>query len=57
MLRDYLNPDEGQKYKEIDYNRIEVERRVQHLPISNERKIAQCRADISNCKNFEELKR
>ena len=57
MLRDYLDPDEGQKYKNIDEKQIEIERNVVHLPMSLECKIAACRRDISKCANFEELKR
>lgn len=56
LLRDYLDPVKGKQYKDIDLARIELEKTVQHMPVSMERMAVECKLDIARCKNFAELK-
>ena len=55
ILRDYMT-DKGDKFKNIDLSRIEIEKSLKHMPISRERMTEQCKSDIAKCRNYNELK-
>lgn len=47
MLKDFLSPTRGSQYKDIDLERIELEKTIKHMPMSVERMTIQCKYDIA----------
>lgn len=37
MIKDYLSPNKCEQFKNIDLNRIELEKKIKHMPLSVER--------------------
>jgi len=58
MLKEFLSPERGNQYKfkNIDLDRVEIEAKIPHMPMSRERMTIQVKNEVSQCKNFDELK-
>jgi hypothetical protein len=56
MIKDYLSPQKCEQFKNIDLQRIELEKTIKHMPLSIERMTVQCKNDIAQCETFNELK-
>ena len=56
IMRDYMDPEKGKQFKNIDQSIIEIQKNIKHMPISIESIALKCRNDIANCKDFNELK-
>jgi hypothetical protein len=55
MIKDYLSPQKCEQFKNIDLQRIELEKTIKHMPLSPERMTVQCKNDIAQCETFNEL--
>lgn len=47
MIKDYLDPAKGLQFKNIDLKRIELEKEIKHMKISQDRMIVECKNDIA----------
>ena len=55
MLKHYQGEDGGQ-FKNIDMDRVELESKIKHMPLSIERMTVQCKNDIAQCSNYQEFR-
>ena len=55
MLKDYQG-ENGDQFKNIDMERVELEAKIKHMPLSIERMTVQCKNDIAQCSNYQEFR-
>lgn len=49
MLKEFLSPERGNQYKfkNIDLDRVEIEAKIPHMPMSRERMTIQVKNEVS----------
>jgi hypothetical protein len=56
LIKEYMKSEVNDQYKKIDLAQIELEKSIKYMPISKEHLTIQCKDDIAQCKNYNELK-
>ena len=52
MIKEYLDPLKGNKFRHIDLKKAELESTIKYMPLSFDRQTIECKKDIARCDNF-----
>ena len=55
IIRQYLSP-RGNKFRDVDHQKIEIEKNVKYAPVSMDQMTVQCKNDIAQCTTLNQLK-